>query len=177
MEHTLVLTAVNLCTKFEVPIASHVPKIWGGPWNLKKNGQRDPDRGIFGLFAFSLVTAFACRKIVDSYSFSRFRDINDKGQIPLRYPGRRSGRRCVHVVCVSQAGRNLVESQLRTGLRPDSSYLDKLSRSWSARPGLTVDSVAEFGTPKSRELVADPHEFVGSQVCDQLRNWSASWIA
>ena len=27
-------------------------------------------------------------------------------------------------VCVSQAGRNLVESQLRTGLRPDSSYFD-----------------------------------------------------
>ena len=95
-----------------------------GALKFKKNGQRDPDRGIFGLFAFSLVTAFACRKIVDSYSFSRFRDINDKGQIPLRYPGRRSGRRCVHVVCVSQAGRNLVESQLRTGLRPDSSYFD-----------------------------------------------------
>ena len=30
----------------------------------------------------------------------------------------------VHVVCVSQTGRKLVESQLRTGLRPGSSYLD-----------------------------------------------------
>ena len=29
----------------------------------------------------------------------------------------------VRVVCVSQAGRKLVESQLRTGLRPGSSYL------------------------------------------------------
>jgi len=32
----------------------------------------------------------------------------------------------VRVVCVSQAGRKLVESQLRTGLRPGSRYLDIL---------------------------------------------------
>ena len=35
----------------------------------------------------------------------------------------------VQVVCVSQAGRKLVESQLRTGLRPGSNYLDNLGSS------------------------------------------------
>jgi len=35
----------------------------------------------------------------------------------------------VQVVCVTQAGRKLVESQLRTGLRPGSNYLDNLGSS------------------------------------------------
>ena len=49
-----------------------------------------------------------------------------KGQIPLRYPSRRPGCRpvCLRAIWVLQAGQKLVESQLRTGQRLGSSYLD-----------------------------------------------------
>jgi len=47
------------------------------------------------------------------------------GQTPLRYPvADQVTDLRVRVVCMSQAGRKMVESQLRTGLRPGSSYLD-----------------------------------------------------
>jgi len=53
----------------------------------------------------------------------------DKGQIPLRYPVAEQVAELVadlrvRVACVSQAGRKLLKSQLRTGLRSISSYLD-----------------------------------------------------
>jgi len=52
-----------------------------------------------------------------------------KGQIPLRYSvadqvADLDADLRVRVVCVSQAGRKLVESQLGTELLPGSSYLD-----------------------------------------------------
>jgi len=51
-----------------------------------------------------------------------------KGQIPLRTVAEQvadlDADLCVRVVCVPQAGRKLVESQLRTEVLPGSSYLD-----------------------------------------------------
>jgi len=62
----------------------------------------------------------------------------------------------LHIVCVSQAGRKLVESQLRTGLRTGSSYVD-MSDSWN-------QSATCFRSKKSRELVADLHKLVRNLV-------------
>jgi len=60
----------------------------------------------------------------------------------------------VRVVCMSQDGRKMIESHLRTGLRPGSSYLDKLGSIWSpaglrwsqtsSQAARELDSVMEF---------------------------------
>jgi len=80
-----------------------------------------------------------------------------KGHIPLRYPvADQVADLRARVVCVSQAGRKLVESQLRTGLRPGSSYISTCpdssnpsatGRKSGLRPDLQcdLDSVMEFG--------------------------------
>jgi len=56
--------------------------------------------------------------------------------IPLRYPMAdqvADADLCVRVVCVSQTGRKLVESLLRSGLRPGSSYLCDLLSAQKSR--------------------------------------------
>jgi len=59
-----------------------------------------------------------------NYGASDLADFFNIDHIPLRYPvADMVADLRVRVVCVSQAGRKLVDSQLRTGLRPGSSCL------------------------------------------------------
>ena len=67
-----------------------------------------------------------------------------KGQVPLLFPVADQVADLVadlrvRVVCVSQTGRKLVESQLRTCLRPGLSYLEVENQVCD------LDSVMEFG--------------------------------